>query len=358
MSNIFKFILIFIFITNCSSNQSLKFWPKDKKIKQEDLNTKKIFKEEKSLDSEFNPSLKIILYSKEIDNSFKNNNNNNNGRINYNGNLESISKFKFSKIKNFHMYEPNILINNDNIIFFNNKGSILKFDNNSKLIWKSNNYSKNEKKQTPILSFANNKNILIIADNLGKYYALNITNGKLLWSQNNPAPFNSQIKIYKDKFFVIDFENVLRAFRVIDGKEVWKIKTEKSLIRSQKQLSIIIVNKKIYFNNSLGDISSVDMVSGELIWQKPTQNSLIYDEQFSLKTSDLIADNNNLYFSNNKNQFFSLNLKNGTYDWTHKINSDLRPTLIDGYIFTITKEGFMVVIEKKKWKHNQNHRYF
>ena len=46
--------------------------------------------------------------------------------------------------------------------------------------------------------------------------------------------FNSQLKIYKDKFFVIDFENILRCYSIKDGVEIWNVKTETSLIRSQK----------------------------------------------------------------------------------------------------------------------------
>ena len=67
---------------------------------------------------------------------------------------------------------------------------------------------------------------------------------------------------------------------------------------------MVIVNEKIYFNNSLGDISAVDIKEGQLLWQSPTQSSLIYDEGFFLKNSDIIADKDTLYFSNNKNQFF------------------------------------------------------
>ena len=57
-----------------------------------------MFKEEKALEKEFNPNLKINLSAKLIDNSFINNFDNNNGRVNYNGTLKSISKFRFSKI--------------------------------------------------------------------------------------------------------------------------------------------------------------------------------------------------------------------------------------------------------------------
>ena len=99
------------------------------------------------------------------------------------------------------------------------------------LVWKKNYYTKAEKKQKPILLFGSNEKTLIVADNIAKYYALDITTGKLLWSKNNAAPFNSQLKIYKDKFFIIDFENILRAYSIRDGIEIWNVKTKNSLIR-------------------------------------------------------------------------------------------------------------------------------
>ena len=67
-------------------------------------------------------------------------------------------------------------VENSNLIFFDNKGSVLKFDEKSKLIWKKNYYSKSEKKLKPILQFANDGNTLIVADNIAKYFALNLNN--------------------------------------------------------------------------------------------------------------------------------------------------------------------------------------
>jgi outer membrane protein assembly factor BamB len=341
-----KIILIFFLITNCSFNKNSKFWTQKKVILEEKANILEIFKEEKALNLEFNPNLKISLYSKLINKSFINNFDNNNGRINYNGSLKSISKFKYSKIRNFYQYNPKISFSNNHIIFFDNKGSILKFDDNSELIWKKNYYTKQEKKLNPILSFANNKKTLIVTDNIAKFYAIDVRSGKLLWSKTNVSPFNSQLKILKDKFFVVDYENTLRAYSINNGEEVWNLKTDDSLIRSQKNLSLVIVDNKIYFNNTLGDISSVDIKSGELLWQRPTQNNIAYTENYSLKTSDIIADTNTLFLSNNRNQFFSLDINNGTLNWQQKVNSNLRPTLVDNYIFTISVEGYLIIIEK------------
>ena len=82
------------------------------------------------------------------------------------------------------------------------------------------------------------------------------------------------------------------------------------------------------------------------MWQTPTQSNSVYEDAFSLKTSDLIADNISIYFSNNKNEFYSLNLVNGNINWMQKINSSIRSTLIQNLIFSITEEGFFVVTEK------------
>ena len=340
--------IIFFLTANCSLNSKSKFWTKEKKIQVEDNSTiTEIFKKDEIFENELNSNLKIKLSGKIIKNSFINNFDNNNGRINYDGNLKKSSRFRFSKIDNFNYIEPEIVFDNDNLIFFDNKGSILKFDNSSKLIWKQNFYDKLDQKLKPLLSFANNKEILIVADSIAKFYAININSGDLIWMKKNSSPFNSQVKIYKDRFFVIDLNNVLRCYSIEDGSEIWQFKTEKSFIKSTKKLSLLIVDDKIFFNNSLGDISAVDIQTGNMLWQTPTQSTAIYEDTFSLNTSDLIASKNLILLSNNKNEFYSLDIKNGSLNWKQKINSSLRPTLVGDLIFTITMEGFLVIVNKK-----------
>ena len=342
-------LLIFtIFITGCSFNKNSKFWTTSKNISEENnQNYKEIFFEEEALAKELNTNILINLGENITNNTQIRNFFNNDGRLDYDGVLKKSSRYKFSKIKNFYKFEPTISFIKKNLIFFDNKGAILQFDEKSKLIWKKNYYSKSEKKLKPVLQFANNGNILIIADNIAKYYALDLNNGELLWSKNNLAPFNSQIKMYKDKFFIIDFSNTLRCFSIKSGEELWNIKTENTLIRSQKKLSMIIVKDLLYFNNSLGDISAVNIDQGELSWQLPTQSSLIYESTFSLENSDIVTDGNTLFFSNNKNQLFSIDLETGSFNWENKVNSSLRPSLVGNYLFTISTEGFLIVIEKK-----------
>ncbi len=347
MSNIFKYFVFLILINNCSLDTKSGIWTNKKDVKLEKNNFSKIIINDEPLEKELNPNLKIKLTSKLVDNSFVNNLNNNNGKINYDGDLKKVSSFKFSKIDNFEYYEPELIFESDNIIFFNKKGSIIKFDPNSNIIWEKNYYNKSEIKLKPVLTFGQSSRTLIVADNISKYYALNLKNGNLLWTKYNPSPFYSQIKIHKDKFFIIDFNNILRCISIKDGKELWNVKAGNTFIKSQKKLSIIIVNNVLYFNNSTGDITAIDIDSGNMMWQTPTQNSTIYENTFLLKTSNIVANNEMIIFSNNKNEFYSIDLITGNLNWKQNINSNIQPTIINELIFTITNEGFLIIIDSK-----------
>ena len=346
MIKIFNLFLIIILCFGCSLNKNSKFWTKETIKEIEEKKFEEIFSNPKALSQELNTNINLNFSTSPKKSKLSKKFTNNDGRVNFDGSLKKLSKFKFSKIENFYQTEPVISFYRENIIFFDDKGTILQFDKDSRLVWKKNYYTKSEKKLDPILQFANNDQFLIVADNLTKFYKLNLDTGDIIWSKKNSAPFNSQIKIYKDRFFVVDFTNTLRCFSLKNGKELWNFQTETPLIRSQKRLSIVIVDEVVYFNNSLGDISAVNLKDGGLIWQLPTQRNIIYESAFSLETSDLIADKNNLFFSNNNNQFFSVDIKSGSFNWENTVNSNLRPTLIENFLISVSLEGYLVVIDK------------
>mgnify|MGYP001480458993 FL=1 len=346
MNKIFQLLLIIIFSSGCSLNKNSKFWTSETIKKIEEQKFEKIFDDPTALSQELNTNISLNFSKSFTKNNLSKKFTNNDGRVNFDGSLNKSLKYKFSKIENFYQFEPELSFYKGNIIFFDDKGTVLQFDGRSKLIWKKNHYTKSEKKSNPILQFANNDKFLIIADNLSKYFMLNLQSGDLVWSKNNTAPFNSQIKIYKDRFFVIDFTNTLRCYSMKNGEEIWNFQTESALIRSQKRLSMVIVEDVIYFNNSLGDISAVRINDGELLWQLPTQSDVLYESAFSLETSDIITDNKDLFFSNNKNQFFSIDIKSGSFNWENSINSNLRPTVVENFIISVSLEGYLIVIDK------------
>ena len=341
------FIFIFFLISQCSLDTKTGFWTKSQIIEEKKDNLEEIFKSDAILEKELNPNIKIKIQSPFNQNPFINNLTNNSGYINFDSDFKEISKFKFKKIKNFEYTNPDLLIGKDNsLIFFDEKGAILKFDQNSNLIWKKNHYSKNEIKQNPTIYFASEKNILIAADSIANLYGMNYLTGELLWKKFNSASFNSEIKIFDDKFFIIDFENIIRCISVNDGNEIWNFGTEKTFIKSQRKLSLIIQNGLVIFIDTFGDINALDINSGNLVWQTQTINEDIFESAFLLKSSRLVSDQDTIYVSNNQNKLFAIDSNNGLIKWEQSINSYLEPTIIDNIILTISEEGYFFVIDK------------
>ena len=346
MNKVLLSVLILLILNNCSTSKKAGFWNKDDKNQQQIENNKTILTKQIRPEEEFNSNLYVKISNGKL-NQNSLNDQNDTGELTYEGVLEKIGKYNFSKFNDFDFISPSPLFYNNNLVFYDNKGEITLYDENQKTLWKNNFYNKSEKKIRPRLNFALKNNILIVTDDVAKYYAINIDTGELLWTKTNIAPFNSNIKIKDDVFYVVDYKNILRSISIKDGSEIWNLKTEESLTKSNTQISIALDDKNIYFNNSIGDITAVDIKSGQLVWQLPTQNNNISQNAFQLSNSELVINENTIFFSNNKNEFYSIDSATGLINWKTEISSDLKPVVIGKLIITISEKGYLYIIDKK-----------
>jgi outer membrane protein assembly factor BamB len=340
------FILIILFLNNCTSDKKeiLLEGRKTNLKKNDDIKTiraKLIIDEQ-----EFNPTIKIQISEGKFGTN-SDSNQNDIGELGYQGLLERVGKYNFKSFNDFEYIETKPIHYNGGIVFFDNNGTIILYDQNQNVIWKKNFYNKSEKKLNPRLNLAIKENILIVTDSVAKYYAVDLQTSEILWTKKNIVPFNSDIKISKDAFFSVDYKNILRSISINDGSEIWSLKTEESLTKSNTKLSIAHDNKNIYFNNSIGDITAVNILSGELLWQLPTQNNNISKNAFQLKGSKLVINDNSILFSNNKNEFYSIDKKIGLINWKNQINSVLKPIVIGKYILTISSSGYLYLADKR-----------
>lgn len=347
MNRIIILIIALIFLNQCSFNENSRIW-KDKENKLEaQKNIKKVFLEDKKITTEFNQELKLDLSIIKFNNKITDNENNY-GSQNYEGLIDKIGNYKFSKFEDINQLNFKPIFLEDGLIFFDKKGAIIRYNDKTKVLWKQNHYSKSEKKLRPKLDFIQDGENLLITDSIAKYYSVNINSGELNWSKNNIYPFNSDIKKHKNKIFVIDYKNTLRCYNISDGNECWNLKTEDSFTISNSKFSLIVINDKVIFSNSIGDITAVDIETGVIIWQLPTQSSSIINETYNFKISKLVSDGNSIIFSNNKNEFHSIDVKTGTINWINEINSNITPIITENLIFTVSNEGYLIVIEKNK----------
>ena len=341
MNKFFLYLFIFIILTSCGLGQ--------KEVIENNKNSKIIFEKSKPINKEFNPSLKFQLTELTKGEVFLANNTNKTGNIDFETNFSKTSNYKFSAIEEFDFNQPELIFTEDkSVVFFDGKGSIFKVNNDLKEIWKVNHYTKREKKLKPIIYFAQTNNKLIAADNLSKVYLIDLKNGNLIKSIESNAGFNSNIKVSNDKFLVVDLNNTIRCFSTNNGKEIWNFETENPFIKSRKKLSIITRGELVFFINNLGDLTALNIDNGSLFWQTPTQSNVIYQDAFTLENSDLVFANDSIYFSNNKNELFSIDARTGIVNWKQTVNSSLTPTIIEKFIFSVSNEGYLFVLENEK----------
>ena len=347
MNRLIIIAISIFFINHCSFNASLQNW-KDKEKKLENQNNvKKVFSEDKKITTELNQELRLDLTKIKKNNKITDNKNDY-GFQKYSGLIDKIGNYKFSKLEDISQLNFKPIFLDNGLIFFDKKGSIIRYDINQKVLWKKNHYSKSEKKLKPKLNFFLENDNLIVSDNIARYYSVNINSGKLNWSKNNTYPFNSEIKKSKNKIFAVDHRNTLRCYNINNGSECWNLQTEESFTISDAKFSLILISDMVIFNNSIGDITAVNIETGLITWQLPTQSTSIINETYSFKTSKLISDGKSIFFSNNKNQFYSVDVKTGTTNWVNEIDSNLTPIINDNLLFTVSNNGYLYVVEKNK----------
>ena len=339
MNKFFLYLVLLLFLSNCGF--------KDKKV-EENPNAITLFEKSKPIEQELNPTLNIKISTITKGEPFLSSNSNNSGNLDFSSNFENDFSFKFSTIDQFKFNQPEILFTEDNsLVFFTGKGEIFKTSTDFERYWRVNHYTKKEKKLKPILYFAQSGPDILVLDNLSKVYSIKLETGELNWSIESKVGFNSNAKIIKESVVAVDFDNVIRAFSVKDGKELWNFDTDNPFIKSQKKLSLVTKGEVVFFINSIGDVTALNANDGSLVWQTPTQSTLIFQDAFTLENSDIIFANDTIYFSNNRNELFAIDARSGVLKYKQTINSILRPTVIENYVFSISKEGFLFVIDDK-----------
>ena len=131
MNKLFVFIIVFIFLNNCSLNENSRIWKAKNKDLTQNENIKKLFVEEKIKSTEFNPELAINITKVNSD-SKEANNRNDNGSQNYIGLLKKDISFTFSKLDNINHLDYKPVFLPDGIIFFDKKGTIIRYNNEKK----------------------------------------------------------------------------------------------------------------------------------------------------------------------------------------------------------------------------------
>ena len=358
------FFLIFILISGCSFDSKTGIWDgeDDERIKISDLEKRqkeiidiyKVYTSNKTYSKEVSLSEQILLSNPKKNLSWEMSGLN---HQNFLGNiyLPSIennflkkkvgkNKFFISKTKT-----PFLIINN-NIIISDDRGTIYNINNKGNLKWKKNIYKKTYKNIYKNLVFSIYKNIIYVADNIGFIYAIDLKNGNIIWIKNNSIPLKSNIKVYDNKIFLIDYDNKIISLNTNDGSKVWQVLSISSFIKSQSLLSLAVSTEgDLIAINSSADLFKIEASSGNTFWSKNFAKFVTLDATDFLKTSQILLSDDDIIFSADSS-IYSYNILSSITNWETQVSSTDVPIVDEKNIFIVTKNGYFVILNKNTGK--------
>ena len=331
------FFLIFISLNNCSFDNKTGIWGEGAKEKRriselekkqkQILDIEKIYSSENIYSKEKSLTNKIILSKPKNISAWKMSGLNGQNflgniylpRVNNTFLKKKIGKDKFS----IHKAMTPLLVFNNNIALSDDTGTIFYINKRGKIKLKKNIYKKIYKRVNKNLVFSIYENNIYVADNIGFIYAINLESGKLVWIKNYGVPIKSNMKIIKNKIFLVDQDNKILCFNTKDGSIIWNILSIASFIKSQNLLSIAISRDgNVFVMTSSADIFKINSESGNVIWTRNTADSL----------------------------YANATAINGSTNWENEVNTVATPIIDGENIFIVTENGFFVILHKDTGK--------
>jgi outer membrane protein assembly factor BamB len=351
---LFYCLIILVLFQNCSFDKKSGIWKNEKAIPDVD---KDYLKELETLSSSNKLFDKIIPVDRNfkfkltsvVDNFdwndifFKKNNNLQNFKYNdLNRILFKSKKLSRHSTSNFIMFEDGNVILSDFI------GNIIVFSiNQKKIITKFNFYKKKHKKINKLLNFIVENNTIYVSDNLGYLYALDYRNNKILWAKNYKVPFRSNLKLFKNKLIASNLNNSLFFFDKNNGNNLKLIPTEETIVKNQFKNNLSLDEKTLFFLNTYGSLYSIDNESMRINWFINLNQSLDLNPSNLFLGHPIINENESIIVSSNQFTYI-VNKLNGSIKYKKNFSSQIKPIMLNNYLFLITKNNLLIAMDIQK----------
>ena len=349
---IIYYILVIIFIQSCSFDNKSGIW---KNSSDESNKVNKNFKEFKKvvLENEIlfdktvklNEEFKFFLtppYSANIWNDPFYGESNINDNFSYSDKNQLIlqsSKLSRKKLDGNILFDRNLLLTSDS------KGNIIVYSlEDKKILYKYNFYKKKLNNVKKKLYYILRDGFLYVSDNMGYLYVYNYLENNIIWAKKFDAPFRSNLKIDNNKLFLADENNNLFIVDIRNGNILRKIPSEEILVKNNFVNNLSINKNNLFFLNTFGSLYSINKDDLKVNWFVNVNSSINSNLKKLFDSNEIkILKNNLIITTNNILQVFDSD--NGSTKFKIPINSQVSPVVNNDYIFTITKNNYLISVQ-------------
>lgn len=192
-------------------------------------------------------------------------------------------------------------------------------------------------------------NLIFVKLDDGDTSAINIEDNNLEWNykgRNVPLSIKGSgaIAYQNNNIYVPRDDGNIISLVASSGKLNWLASISPRSGRNELEslrdveISPVISNGVLFIGSYQGNLISIDILNGNIIWSRPMS-----------VMSHFSVDDSSLYISDDAGYIYSIDRYNGDIQWKQKIPNNIQSTqtfIMNNYILSLSVEGHVIVIDK------------
>ena len=273
------------------------------------------------------------------------------------------SKEEVTPIINLGFFDENIKPN----IFFDISGdNVYSIEKNNLRVFESE--SGTLKNQLPLESdkimsgITIGYNSYVYSDNEGNLYVHNLVSGELKWKKALRDIVISKALITSKNLYVQTSSDVLYAFDLQNGDQIWSKKAQAPLLSIRGTSSPVYFEGLIFANFSNGRLAAIRATDGIQLWEKPISTIKGTTELEKLMDSDspAIAFNDIVFAANYNGSLTRFNIRGGEKVFSVDLSTSNPFILYKDKIIAVTSDDEIIAFDaingSELWK-NSNFKF-
>lgn len=244
------------------------------------------------------------------------------------------------------------IVHGGKVFTLDREGRVTAFSMGGGTVWKVNLAPDSEKAEGGFgggLAAEGEK--LYVATGFGTVVALNIGNGKPLWTKSLNVPIRASPTVASGKVFVVNSESELFALSAENGAQLW---TSRGLPEGASVLSNVspaVSGNTLVVSYASGEVVALDINSGQQRWTDSVTGGAVGPSLTTIGDAarPVIVDGV-VFAASRAGRIIATNLKSGDRVWSRDIRAVQTPWVAGSSVFVVDTNSRMYALDRKSGK--------
>ncbi len=191
---------------------------------------------------------------------------------------------------------------------------------------------------------------LYVTTGFGSIFALDASNGQVIWEQNVHSPMRSAPTVSGGRVFAITLDNETYALAAADGRQLWSHNGIEEVASLLGTSSPAVAGGTVIVAYTSGEIYALQVENGREIWS---------DSLAAVRRTDPLADiaqirglpvidRGLVYVVSHAGRTAAIDLRRGSRVWERDFGGTQTPWAAGEYLFMVTREGTLLCLTREE----------